>query len=60
MRWYAKAAEKGRPEAEYRVGYMYEQGLGVPKSTTEAMKWYKMAADKGDASAHQALIALQK
>jgi TPR repeat protein len=30
---------------------MYSQGLGVPQSYAEAMKWYLMAADQGDAVA---------
>jgi TPR repeat protein len=30
---------------------MYEDGRGVPQNFTEAMRWYRMAADQGNATA---------
>jgi hypothetical protein len=34
---------------------MYENGRGVPKVYQEAVKWYRLAADQGDASAQNNL-----
>ena len=30
---------------------MYDEGRGVPENDTEAVKWYRKAAEQGDASA---------
>ena len=32
------------------MGYCYEEGAGVEKSRTEAFRYFKFAADQGDAS----------
>ena len=37
------------PEAQYNLGYMYDNGEGVPQIDTEAARWYRMAAEQGDA-----------
>lgn len=42
-----KAAMNGDLNSINNVGYMYHNGLGVPKNYFEAYKWYKQAADKG-------------
>ena len=41
-------ANSGNPEAQYKLGLAYEQGVGVEKSDYEAMRWYRMAANNGD------------
>ncbi len=38
-------AESGNAEAQNNVGYMYEEGLGVPQNYLLAMNWYRQAAD---------------
>ncbi len=38
-------------EAQYNLGVMYANGLGVPRAYVQAMKWFRLAADQGDASA---------
>lgn len=49
---YRKEVEaNGEPRGQYNVGRMYELGLGVEKSDEEAVKWFRMAADQGDADA---------
>ncbi|KAI7867140.1 hypothetical protein BDF14DRAFT_751388 [Spinellus fusiger] len=53
--WAKKAAEKELPKAEYAVGYFTESGIGVQKNPTEAMGWYKKAAEHGDKRAIQRL-----
>jgi len=40
-------AKKGRPDAQYYLGEMYEQGLGTTQNLDNAFKWYKSSADKG-------------
>ena len=37
--------------AQYNLGIMYDTGDGVPKNDAEAFKWYRKAADQGDAEA---------
>ncbi|MCR4560856.1 MAG: sel1 repeat family protein [Bacteroidales bacterium] len=44
---YKKAANDGDGEAAYKIGQMYEKGLGVSIDRNEAMKWYVIAAGKG-------------
>ena len=44
-------AESGDAEAQYKRGYDYMQGLGVPKDNLEAVTWFRKAADQGHAEA---------
>lgn len=37
---------------------MYQQGEGVSKDYTKALKWYRKAASQGNPNAEQNLIAL--
>lgn len=46
--------------AEFKLGALYERGLGVPKSKDEAIKWYTKANDDGYAPALDALRALEQ
>ena len=48
---YRQWAERGDAYAQNRIGYMYDEGEGVPQSYPEALKWYRKAADQGYASA---------
>lgn len=54
-KWYRLAADQGNAEAQYNLGAMYENGLGVAKDSTEAATWYRKAADQGYAAAQTAL-----
>ncbi len=40
-------AEQGLAQAQYRVGSLYESGLGVARDFTEVSKWYRRAAHQG-------------
>ena len=40
-------AKQGDAIAQYSLGYMYDQGLGVAKDYLEAVKWYRLAAEQG-------------
>ena len=45
------AAEQGDADAQFTLGFRYEYGLGVPQDDAEAVRWYRLAAEQGNASA---------
>lgn len=45
--WYEKAAENGYPPAMYHLGVMYDNGMGVLKNRSIAMKYFKEGARNG-------------
>ena len=47
----SQAAEQGNSYAQNNLGYCYEKGYGVTKSITEAVKWYRKAAEQGNENA---------
>ena len=53
-------AEKGHAKAQHDLGFMYEQGRGVPQDYAEAAKWYRKAAEQGHAWAQTMLSRLYK
>ena len=50
-----REAEAGDANAQYRLGWMYEAGDGVPKDAAKAMEWWQKAAVQGDADAQYKL-----
>lgn len=52
------AAREGNPQAQYRLAQAYESGAGTRQSYSEAVRWYRAAANQGLARAqfHLALI----
>ena len=52
---YRRLAEDGDPRAQDNLGVLYERGLGVARSYSEAVKWYRMAADQNEANAQNKL-----
>ena len=44
-------AEHGNIAAQFNMGVMYADGEGVPENDSEAVKWYRKAADQGYARA---------
>jgi hypothetical protein len=48
-------ATAGDAAAQFNLGVMYEYGHGVPQDDTQAVAWYRKAADQGYASAQYAL-----
>ena len=45
-------AEEGNASAQALIGKLYANGEGgVPQDYTEAVKWYRLAADQGNKSA---------
>jgi uncharacterized protein len=55
FREYKAAAEAGQAEAQFDLGVLYAQGLGVPRDLSEAARWYRQAAEQGNAEAEFAL-----
>ena len=51
VNYYRKAAEMGHAEAQCNLGFMYDNGKGVPQDDKEAFKYYKLAAEQGYANA---------
>jgi hypothetical protein len=43
-------ASAGDAAAQLELGFMYDAGKGVAKDAKEAEKWYRKAAEQGDAS----------
>lgn len=46
-----KLAKKGDPQAQYKLGYIYENGQGVKVDLDEATKWYKKSAAQNNDAA---------
>ena len=44
---YRRSAEQGNAEAQYKLGYCYEYGVGVEKNRAKAFECYKRSADQG-------------
>jgi TPR repeat protein len=53
-------AQKGQPDAEYAIGYMYYYGQGVIEDRKKAWYWINCAAKLGQKDAVQALSILEK
>lgn len=46
VNWYRKSAEQGHPNAQFALGYMYENGRGVNKDVIKATMYYRKAAEQ--------------
>ena len=46
--WFRQAADQGHVVAQFRLGEMYDLGLGVRKDYAQAVAWYRKAADQGN------------
>ena len=46
-----KSAEEGDAAAQDHLGHMYERGQGAPQDYSEAVRWYRKAADQRYADA---------
>ncbi len=46
--WYEKAAAQGYIIAQYKLGVLYGDGLGVLQDFVQAHKWYSLAGANGD------------
>ena len=55
---YKEIAENGDSELQYKLGYMYENGIGVPKNSKSAVYWYEKAAENGMRNANNRIAWL--
>ena len=46
-----KKAKAGDAAGQYNLGVCYANGEGVKRNQTEAVKWFRLAAEQGDANA---------
>ncbi len=51
-------AEQGHTDAQFKLGFMYHGGAGVPHDLGEAVRWYRLAAEQGHAEAQFNLGAM--
>ena len=56
MREWRPLAQGGNRDAQFNLGLLYENGLGVPADGAEAARWYRRAAKQDDRIA-QAYLA---
>ena len=47
-----KKAEQGDADSQYILGFMYNNGQGVPQDHAEAVKWFRLAAEQGTELSH--------
>jgi len=48
-------ADQGDVKAQYRLGFMYRRGQGVPQDNAEAVRWWRKTAEQGYADGEYAL-----
>jgi len=58
FRFQVKLAEQGNPEAQYKVGEMYETGKGVQRNAATALTWFEKAAAQDHKKAVYKLLYL--
>jgi TPR repeat protein len=51
FKWFKKAAEQGKPDAQLLLARAYKYGEGVQTNAPEAIRWYTKAAEQGDEEA---------
>ena len=48
---FSEYAKMGNATAQYYLGKMYEDGLGVSRDYVKAVEWYRKSAEQGNAAA---------
>ena len=57
---FLQGADRGDITSQYHLGVIYEQGLGVQPDLEEAIRWYRISAQRGDKIAKPAMDALER
>ncbi|WP_169781611.1 tetratricopeptide repeat protein, partial [Escherichia coli] len=47
LQWYLSAATQGHEVAQYELGQMYIQGIGVERDEVQAHRWFLQSAEQG-------------
>ena len=55
LRFLRPLAEQGEARAQTTLGFMYENGQGVPQDHVQAVFWYRKSAEQGEARAQNNL-----
>jgi uncharacterized protein len=55
LREWQPLAAQGNASAQFRLGFMYFSGSGIPQDYARVVKWWQLAADQGDADAQNNL-----
>lgn len=58
LSWLGQAARRGYAPAQYRLGSLYERGVGVNKDLSRARDWYLVAARAGNVRAMHNLAVI--
>ena len=59
VEWFGKAAAQGSAQAQWIMGFMYENGRGgLAKNDAQAVEWFRKAAAQGHAEAQFSLGAM--
>jgi len=53
-------AEQGHDDAQYKLGKLYREGLGVEQNYIEAYKWYYIVAKKGYGGGYRYMKMIKK
>jgi len=48
LREWRPLAEDGNADAQLNLGFMYDNGYGIPQDYKEAITWYRKAAEQGN------------
>jgi TPR repeat protein len=59
IKFYSQAASAGSPEAQYDLGILYFDGIGVPQNNHKALELFAMAAAQGHQKAKDMLPVLK-
>ena len=59
IEYFTEAAQAGHSDAQYQLGYSYENGIGVPINIGKAKYWYDKASAQGNSKARQRGKALE-
>ena len=55
-----RLAEQGHADAQFTLGFRYDEGEGVPENLVEAVKWLGLAAEQGHADAQFTLDIIRR
>ena len=58
--WFRKAADRSHAPAQRNLGSCFENGRGVTRNVSEALRWYQKAAAQGHTRAQKALKRLNQ
>ena len=47
VEWHQKAANQGNSKAQYKLGLMYRDGIGVRQNKLQAKEWFGKVCDSG-------------